>query len=370
MINVAKPSIGKAELVSIESVLKSGWLGMGSEVFQFENELKKMFNRKHAICVNTGTTAIHLALDALGIKDSDEVIVPSLTFIGTIQPILLCRAKPIFCDVSLEDLNMSVEHLKRLITKRTKAIIPVHYGGAPCNMDEILRIGRDSDIHVIEDAAHAFGSKYNNSLIGSFGDMTCFSFDPIKNITCGEGGAVILDDDDIAKAMMKKRILGIDKDTWNRYKHKRSWFYEVHAKGYRYHMSNINAAIGMVQLKRFEAFAKKRRAIARFYDGALSRAREITLLKHDYKECVPFNYTILAEKRDELMVYLEKRGVGTVINYIPNHLQPIFGAVKTKLANTETAYKKIVSIPLHAAMTLKDANLVVEGIEEFYKGKL
>ena len=180
MISVAKPCLGKEELDNIEAVLKTGWLGMGEGVFRLENELKKMFGRKHAVCVNTGTTAIHLALDALGIKKGDEVIAPSLTFIGTIQPILLCGAKPVFCDVELGDLNMSVRHLKRLITKRTKAVIPVHYGGTPCDMDAILAIGRKKGIKVVEDAAHAFGSRHNGRLIGSFWGVTRFSFHPLK----------------------------------------------------------------------------------------------------------------------------------------------------------------------------------------------
>lgn len=367
MINVAKPSTGKAELDSIEAVLKTGWLGMGDKVFQFENELKKIFKRKYVIGVNTGTTAIHLALDALGVKDSDEVIVPSLTFIGTVQPILLCRARPVFCDIELDDLNMSAKHLKRLITKRTKVIMPVHYGGVPCNMDEILNIGKEFGINIVEDAAHAFGSKYNGRLIGSFGDIACFSFDPIKNITCGEGGAIALDDDCMAEDMIKKRILGVDKDTWTRYKHKRNWFYEVHVKGYRYHMSNINAAIGIAQLKKFDAFAKKRCSIAKFYDRELSSLKGLRILRHDLNQTVPFNYTILAERRDDLMGHLKRRGIGTVINYIPNHMQPIFADIRAKLPNTEAAYKKIVSIPLHAAMTPREAVTVVKAIKKFYK---
>ena len=366
MISAAKPVIGKKELDEVQKVFATGWLGMGDRVFRFENELKKMLGRKHAICVNTGTTAIHLALDSLGIRNHDEVIVPSLTFIGTIQPVIICGAKPVFCDVELKDLNMSVRHLKKLITKRTKAIIPVHYGGQPCAMDEISAIAKRRGIHVVEDAAHAFGCKYKGKLIGSFGDIAIFSFDPIKNLTCGEGGAIVLDDDAVAETIIRKRILGIDKDTWNRYKHKRSWFYEVHTKGYRYHMSNINAAIGLAQLSRFEKLSRRRQEIARYYDRELSGLEEVRLLKHDYRDVIPFNYTILAEDRDRLMEYLEKKGVGTIINYIPNHLQPIFRAKKISLPNTEAAYGRIISIPMHAAMTMSSAGTVVRAIKKFY----
>ena len=366
MISAAKPSIGKEELDAVAEVFKTGWLGMGDRVLKFENELKKIHTRKHAICVNTGTSAIHIELDSLGLKEGDEVIVPSLTFIGSIQPILMCGAKPVFCDVELDDLNMSVGHFKKLITKKTKVVIPVHYGGEPCRMDEILSIAKENKISVVEDAAHAFGSKYKGKLIGSFGDMTCFSFDPIKNLTCGEGGAILLDDDKLADIIIKKRILGIDKDTWNRYQHKRSWHYEVQMKGYRYHMSNINAAIGLTQLPKFGKFVARRQEIAKFYDKSLAGIKNIRLLKHSYGETVPFNYTILADKRDELMVYLETKGIGTVINYIPNHDQPLFGGSKVDLPNTGKAYKDMVSIPMHAELSDDDTRLVVSAIKDFY----
>ncbi|MFC1576170.1 DegT/DnrJ/EryC1/StrS family aminotransferase [Candidatus Omnitrophota bacterium] len=366
MINVAKPLVGKEELRGIKKVLESGWLGMGDKVFQLENELRKMFKRKYAICVNTGTTAIHLALDAIGIKKGDEVIVPSLTYIATIQPIIACGGKPVFCDVEMKDLNMSPAHLRKLITKKTKAIIPVHYGGVPCEMNEILKLARKNKIHVIEDAAHAFGSKYHGKLIGSFGDITCFSFDPIKNMTCGEGGVMLLDDKRLAEIIVKKRILGVDKDTWNRYKHKRSWLYEVHVKGYRYHMNNINAAIGLAQLEKLKRLSERRQEIARFYDRELSGVKGVELLSHKPRAVIPFNYTILTEKRDDLMIFLKAKGVGTVINYIPNHLQPLFRNQKTKLPNTEKAYKEIISIPMHSGLTLKDARYVVRTIKEFY----
>ena len=366
MIQGARPLTGKEELKNIAEVLKSGWLGMGDRVFLFENKLKKMFGRKYAICVNTGTTAIHLALDSIGIKKGDEVIVPSLTFIGSIQPILYCGGIPRFCDINTDDLNIDINHLEKLINKKTKAILPVHYGGNPCDMEKILKIAKKHRIHVIEDAAHAFGSKYKNKLIGSFGDISCFSFDPIKNITCGEGGALLLNDEKIAQKAIKKRILGIDNDTWNRYKHKRSWLYNVQMEGYRYHMSNISGAIGLAQLEKFDKFAKTRKDIARFYDKNLSDLKEVKLLKRDAKNTVPFNYTILAEKRDALMTFLKENKIVTIINYIPNHLQPLFKNKKIKLKNTESVYKKIISIPMHAGLTKKDAKEVIMAIKKFY----
>jgi len=366
MIQVAKPLLGKEELKKIGEVLETGWLGMGDRVFQFENELKKMMRRRYAISVNTGTNAIHLALDSVGIKPGDEVIVPSLTYAGTIQPIIMCGAKPVFCDINTEDLNMDIDHAKSLINRRTKAVIPVHYGGQPCDIGAILKIAVKHRLRIVEDAAHAFGSKYGRRLIGSFGDLTCFSFDPIKNITCGEGGVILTDDRKTADIMVKKRILGIDKDTWNRYKHRRSWSYEVQMKGYRYHMSNINAAVGLVQLSKMEKLTKIRRGIAEFYGKELKKVDGVKLLRRDCQKIAPFNYTIFAEKRDELMEFLKKEGVGTVINYIPNHLQPAFKKRGIKLPKTEYAYERIVSIPMHSGLTMGDARQVVSAIKEFY----
>ena len=258
MIPSAKPNIGKEELKNIEKVFKTNWLGMGSFVYEFEKKIEKYLGTKHAICVNTGTTGIHLALSAIGIKPKDEVIVPSLTFAGSVQPIINMGAKPVFCEVEEDTLNIDVKDMAKRITKKTKAIICVHYGGLSCDMNKILKIARKKKIKVVEDAAHAFGSLYKGKKIGGFGDISCFSFDPIKNLTCGEGGCVTTNNLKLAETLRRKRLLGISKDTWVRYKNKRSWFYEVVTEGYRYHMSNINAAIGLAQFDKLGKFTKKK----------------------------------------------------------------------------------------------------------------
>ncbi|NQT22574.1 MAG: DegT/DnrJ/EryC1/StrS aminotransferase family protein [Candidatus Omnitrophica bacterium] len=368
-ISQSKPSIGREELSSVNKVFQSGWLGMGKQVFEFENLLKKLFKRKYVIAVNSGTNAIHIALDSIWLRKNDEVIVPSLTFAGSVQPIILCGAKPVFCDVDKDTLNMSEELIRRKVTRKTKAIIVVHYGGLPCDMDRILKLAKEKHLRIIEDAAHAFGSIYKEKLVGSFGDITCFSFDPIKNITCGEGGAVILDDKKTADLIIKKRILGIDKDTWNRYKHKRSWFYSVKERGYRYHMSNINAAIGLVQLKKMDFFISQRQKIATRYDNALRKINGIQIIERDYRKVAPFNYTVMAEKRNNLMEFLQNSGITTGINYIPNHLQPLFKSKAAKLPNTEYLYRHIISLPIYSGMKIKDADYVISRIKEFYNRK-
>jgi len=227
MIPVQRPCIGKEELEAVGKVFETGWLGMGSVTKEFEDAVREFIGTENVIAVNTGTTALHLAFDAIGLGPGDEVIVPSLTYVATIQAITATGATPVFCDIKEDTLNMDVNDVKKKITKRTKAIVPVHYRGIPCDMDSILTLAEQFKLRIVEDAAHAFGSYYKGKRIGSFGDITCFSFDPIKNITCGEGGMIITQNSKLLDIMQRKRILGIDKDTWSRYQNKRSWFYDV-----------------------------------------------------------------------------------------------------------------------------------------------
>ena len=368
MIPICRPSIGEEELKEIRKVFKSGWLGMGSWVKEFEEEVKKFLGVKNAIAVNTGTSALHLALDSFGIKKGDEIVVPSLTFVASIQAIVACGAVPVFCDVYPNTLNMDIKDMEKKITSRTKAIMPVHYSGLPCKIDKILKIARKKNILVIEDAAHAFGSVYQGKKIGNFGDATCFSFDPIKIITCGEGGMVITANNRVAKIMIKKRILGISKDTWSRYQHKRSWFYDVETLGFRYHMSNINAAIGLVQLEKFPGFLRKRQKIVKKYDESFKAMEGLKLIEHNYSQTAPFNYIIKVKRnRETLMEFLQERGITTGIHYIPNHLHPFFKSYRIKLPITERVYQEILTLPLYSEMTNKNVEFVIKTIREFFQ---
>ena len=367
MLPVSRPSMGQEELEEVKKVFDSGWLGLGSTVFEFENVLKEYLGAKNVIAVNTGTTALHLALDAFGVGEGDEVIVPSLTFCASIQVITALKAIPVFCEVYPTSVNIDIEDVKNRITPRTKAIMPVHYCGNACDMDALLDIGKEKNIVIIEDAAHAFGSLYKNRKIGSFGDVTCFSFDPIKNITCGEGGAVVLGNDEIAEEIRRKRILGIDKDTWHRYRNERSWFYEVTTQGYRYHMSNINAAIGVAQFKKLDLFIEKKRNIVEKYNNAFKGLEGIGLLKWNLREAAPFTYIIrvLDGNRDKMMDFLSIRGVGSGVHYIANHTQPYFLPFTKPLPVTEKVWKEIITLPLFYDMTQNDVDLVIKSVSDF-----
>ena len=368
MLPVSRPSIGQEELKEVEKVFSTGWLGLGSTVFEFENKLKDYLGAKHVLAVNTGTTALHIALDAFGIKDDDEVIVPSLTFCASIQVITALGARPVFCESGPDNLNIDVSDVKKKITTKTKAIMPVHYCGQACDMDALMEIGKNQNIVIIEDAAHAFGSSYKGKKIGSFGDATCFSFDPIKNLTCGEGGAVVLSDDTIADSIRTKRILGIDKDTWHRYRNERAWFYEVTTQGYRYHMSNINAAIGIAQFKKITTFIQRKKEIVQKYNDAFKNIDGIKILTWNLEETAPFTYIVrvLNGVREGLIEFLKGKGIGTGIHYIPNHLQPFFKSFATSLPVTEQIGEEILTLPLYYDMTDEQVSTVIESVSDFF----
>lgn len=366
-ITVQKPYLDKEELTEIEKVLRSCWLGMGKEVKKFEEEVKKYLDAKYFIAVNTGTSALHLALEAIGVKEGDEVIVPSLTFVGSIHPILYCGAVPVFCEVDYDTLNIDVKDVEKKITKKTKAVIPVHYSGQSVDMDALLSLGKKYGIKIIEDAAHAFGSIYKGRKIGSFGDITCFSFDPIKNITCGEGGGIATGNRKWAEKIILQRLMGIDKETLVRYKNKRSWHYSVKSIGYRYHMGNINAAIGLAQIKKLDKIIDRKKQIIKKYDLEFRDVKEIDLVKKDYNEIAPFNYIIkVKNKRNKLIDYLKEKGIDTGIHYIPNHIQPFFKRFNVKLSVTDKLYKEILTLPLYYGMTDKEVWKVINDVKGFY----
>lgn len=368
VLPVSKPSTGKEEIQAMEKVFQSGWLGLGSTTFEFEEGIKKYIGCPEAIAVNTGTSALHIALEGFGIGPGDEVIVPSITFAACVQAILATGARPVFCESREEDLLVDIADVERRITPATKAIMPVHYCGKPCDMDALLSLAQKRKIWVIEDAAHAFGSTDKGRKIGSFGHATCFSFDPIKNITCGEGGAVVLQDAERAEEIRRKRILGIDKDTYHRYKNTRSWFYEVTTAGQRYHMPNFCAAVGLVQLRKADEFIRRRRQICLRYDAGFAGLPGIRTLSMDYSEVAPHIYIVRVDagRRDEFMNALKQRGIGTGIHYIANHIQPFFKRfVSTPLPLAERLWQEIVTLPLFYDMSDADVETVIAAVRAF-----
>ncbi|HTB22801.1 MAG TPA: DegT/DnrJ/EryC1/StrS family aminotransferase [bacterium] len=368
-IPVSKPSTGALEAGAVAEVLSSGWLGFGKQVLNFEERLRSLFDGRETVAVSSGTAALHLALESAGITAGAEVIVPSLTFCATIQAIRAAGATPVFCEVEPETLNLDVGDVARKVTARTRAIVPVHYCGIPADMDRLLELSERHGTVLVEDAAHAFGSTHRGRRIGSFGQITCFSFDPIKNITCGEGGAIVTSDPAVAALARKKRVLGISRDRWQRMGAQDEWRYQVETVGWRYHMSNISAAIGLVQLDRMEQFKARKLEILARYNQAFRPLTGLRLLKWPIDDVFPFTYVVrvLRGRRAGLMAWLRERGVDSGVNYIPNHLQPQFAPYSIPLPVTEGLYEEILSLPFYADLKAEDQERVIQAVNEFFK---
>jgi dTDP-4-amino-4,6-dideoxygalactose transaminase len=371
-VRVSRAVVGDREQAAIAAVLRRGFLGMGAETQRFEQELAEYVGGGRSVtCVSTGTAALHLALQACGIGRGDEVLVPSLTFIATFQAISATGATAVPCEVDPSSCTLDVADAESRITPRTKAVLPVHYAGGVGHLDVVFEFGRRFGLRVIEDAAHAFGCTYQGRHVGSFGDVTCFSFDGIKNITSGEGGAVVTSDASVRRRVEDARLLGVQRDTEQRYRGKRSWEFDVAHQGFRYHMSDLMAAIGRVQLSRLEPeFKPRRRALAARYRAMLAGVPHLRLLDCDLSEVIPhiFPVCILNGHRDEVRQALADEGVETGIHYKPNHLLQMYGARRGMLPVTERLYEELLTLPLHPGMSDSDQELVVAIVTRMLKG--
>ena len=340
--------------------MKKKFLGMGNEVKKFEEDLENLFGR-HCICVVNGTAAIQISLQVAGIGKGDEVLVQSLTYISTIQAISALGAKPIFCEINPETITIDLDDAKNKITSKTKAIVPVHYAGQTGNLDMVYKFSKKNKILVIEDAAHAFGSRYKKSLVGTKGDLVCFSFDGIKNITSGEGGVIVTSDRIYAERIKSIRLLGVIGDSKNRYKYKRKWEFDVKEQGWRYHMSDIMAAIGRVQLAKKEKIFKKRQILANQYIKNFNSNKKIRAIIQNVDEIVPHIFPIVIDglkNRNNLRSKLLDKKIETGIHYKPNHLLSYYNKNKVSLPITEKIYKNLITLPLHPEITVKQINII------------
>jgi len=366
MLRLSKSVVGKEEIDAVAKVLQKEYLGMGENVKEFEDLLTDYFDTP-SVCVNTGTSAIHLAVQAIGLGPGDEVLVQSLTYVATFQAISATGATSIPCEVYPDSMTIDLEDAKKKLTPNTKAIMPVHYGGGPGDLEALYQFAKDHDLRVIEDAAHAFGTLYQGKLIGSFGDICCFSFDGIKNITSGEGGAILTRDEDVLEKIKDARLLGVQKDTDKRYAGQRSWQFDVEYQGWRYHMSNIMAAIGVEQFKKFPYFKEKRQQLAKKYQTAFANFELVKILDHDYDKVVPHIFTIqvAAEKRDGLKAHLNSLGVQTGFHYFPNHMLTKFKIDGVKLPLTEQIHQTLITLPLHPDLEEEDVATIIKEIKSF-----
>ena len=364
-IRLSMSTVGELESQAVAEVIADGRLGMGTFVEKFENGLAGFIGgNRQVVCVNTGTSALQLALQGCGIARGDEVLVPTLTYVASFQAISATGAKPVACDVQAAHGCLDPDDAAKRITARTKAIMPVHYASGQGDLEGVYVLAQRHGLRVIEDAAHAFGCQWHDKRVGASGDIVCFSFDGIKNITSGEGGAVVTSDAEVAGRVRDARLLGVEKDTEKRYTGQRSWEFDVRHQGWRYHMSNLFAAIGRVQLRRFPAeFAPKRIHLACRYESALRDVAHIRTLRLDYGRIVPHIFPILihASKRDEVREALQREGIETGIHYKPNHLLSYYSSA-IRLPISEELYAQLLTLPLHVNLTETDQDRIVETV--------
>ncbi len=381
MVPFHKADVGEPEAQAVADVIRSGWLTMGAKTVEFENEFAKYIGAKHAIAVSSATAGLHLALEAIGTKANDEVIVPANTFTATAEVVAYFGAVPVLADIDSKTLNLDPVDAEKRITKNTRAIIPVHYGGQACDMDEIAAIARRYHLHVIEDAAHSLPATYHGRSVGTLSELTVFSFYATKTLTTGEGGMITTPDPGYADRLRLMRLHGIGRDAWKRYSADGSWYYEVLEAGYKYNMTDMQAALGLVQLKKVDQMAAARARIAHEYNRAFGEVEELEVpsVLRD-RESAWHLYPIrirpasLTVGRDEFIASLKQKGIGTSVHFIPLHLHPYyqqkFGYKVGDLPCAEAEYGRYLSLPLFPTMTDAEIQYVVEGVLEIVRSHI
>ncbi len=368
---IATAVFGKEEEKEIIAAMRSGWITLGPRTKQFEEDLAKYIGCKYVVAVNSCSAALHLAVVAAGIGPGDEVITTTFTFAATLNAIIHTGAKPVLVDIDPKTYNIDYTQIEAAITKKTKAILPVHYGGQPVNLTKIRQIAKAHNLIVIEDAAHAIGTEYKGKKIGTISEMACFSFHPVKNMTTGDGGAVATNDPKLAEKLMMLRVNGMDKESWKRNTTSGSWDYAITVLGFKYHLNDLGAALGIHQLKKLDKFISIRSKVAATYDKAFSKISELTVPFSDPAHRHAHNLypllidtTNLSLTRNQIMEELKKYNVGSIVYYRPMHMQPYYQqSLKLKVGMfpvAEKVFEQLVCLPIYAGMTVEDAKYVTE----------
>jgi perosamine synthetase len=355
--------------------LRSGWLTTGPKVRQFEEEFGKAVGATHAVAVNSGTAALHLALEAIDLKAGDEVIMPTMTFAASAEVVLYFKARPVLVDCRPDTFNLDPEQLEKAITSKTKAIMPVHIGGQPCEMKPIREIARYYNLKVIEDAAHAFPARYQGQMVGTIGDITCFSFYATKTITTGEGGMATTEDPEWAERMRIMSLHGISRDAWKRYTAEGSWYYEILYPGFKYNLTDIAAAIGIEQLKKCWQFWETRQRYAALYNEGFrdlpairipSVGQDVQHAWHLY--IIQLELEQLRIGRKEFIELLKQENIGTSVHFIPLHLHPYYRDTfhyrPEHFPHASAVFERIISLPIYPKMTVADVQHVIDAVRK------
>ncbi len=369
-IPFSRPDISEEEIAAVVNTLRSGWLSIGPETQAFEAEFAGLVSARHAIGVSSATAGLHLGLNALGVGAGDEVLVPTFTFASTGATVVHAGAYPRLVDCDPEHLNIDLSDAARKCTRCTKVVVPVHFAGHPCPMDEVQGMAAERELAIVEDAAHALPAKYHGRSIGSLSPITVFSFYATKNITTGEGGMVTTDDAVLAERVRGRRLHGMTREAWRRYSGG-PWRYDISYPGFKYNMTDIAAALGRVQLKRLPVLQARREALVGRYQSALADLEEIELPVSDpgiqhawHLYVVRLQLERLRISRDEVIRCLNDAGIGTSVHFVPLHqhsyYRDVLGYRDEQFPHATAAAERIISLPLYSRMEPADVDYVAE----------
>lgn len=370
-IPVFVPHIGVDTLKHLTDAFDVGWLGMGATTKDFEERIAAYLGLedRYVVATNTGTSAIHIGLLAAGVAPGDEVITPSFNYVADHQAITATGAEVVMCDVLESNLGIDCEKAEKLITPRTKAIIPLHFSGIPCDIDDVYELARRHGLRVVEDACHAFGTTVDGKKIGSFGDIATFSFDPVKIITSIDGGCVVVSKESEVGDLHRLRLLGVDKDTTERYKNRRAWEYDVVSPGFRYHLTNILASVGVSQIKRVDEFIESRRRVCKSYNEAFSALDGARVPQTTFDNVSSFIYSlrVLEGRREAFVRHMNEREIDVGIHFVPVHKHTYFANKRTSdMSVTNRVVEEVVTLPLHSNMKPEFVERVIDGVVSFF----
>jgi len=369
-----KPSFGNEEITAIKKIFKKSLIGYGTEVKIFENSLCKYIGIKYSVGVTSCSAALHIALVSKNFKKKKKVLVPAMTFTATAAAALYCDLEPVFVDINEYDLNINFEDLQRKYTKDCVAVIPVHVGGHPCEMEKIIPWAKKKRLLVIEDCAHTAGGIYRGKMLGTWGDISCFSFEEKKMLTTGDGGMICTNSKSLAEKFRNLSFHGWNRDPWSRHNKSLSnknlkekhWYYQIKDLGFKYNMNDLMAVIGQVQLKKLNSFNIKRNiGIQKYLNGIKSCKNIKPYFVKEYKRIAYWMFAVRLKKRDQLIAFLKERGIATSVYWIPVPMHPLYKKYKSKIPVTERVWKELVTLPLFSDIKLKDLNFVIKSLKEF-----
>lgn len=371
-IPVFRPLIAQPEIAAATEALEMGWLGMGRYVGQFEEAVRDYIEAgdRFTVALSTGHAALHLGLLLAGVGPGDEVITPSFNNVADFQAIRATGADPVFCDIREDSLCIDLDKAEALISPRTRAIIVMDYDCVLCDHDRVVALAAKHGLRVLHDAAHSLGSRHRGRMIGSFSDLCMFSFDPVKTITCIDGGMLVVRTEEEVRQLHEMRLIGMGQPASVMYQNQRAWTYDVQRLGFRYHMANLHAAIGLAQLRRMDIISSSRRRAGIRYNEALRDVSEVIVPRTDFADITPFLYYIRVpgDKRAALREFLSEHGIDTGIHWQPGHTFVFFqDCRKGDLEVTERVGREILSLPLHSEMKESDQQRVIDGVAAFFQ---